>query len=1059
MKITALAIRHPVTTIMVFLGLFILGLVSLSRLELELFPDISMPTVAIFTAYPGVGPFEVESAITKPIEEELSTINGVEQISSTSSEGVSVVIVNFAWSKDMDTVVSEIREVLMQIEESFPEGVERSGVFKFNPQHLPSIVYNVYSETQGIDVRKLAEEEIVPVFEKVEGVARAEVYGGAIASVVCRINLDTVGKLQIPISQILQAFSGENIDLPGGAMTIDDEYVILRTIGEFAAVDDIGYVLIGYKNGIPIFLKDVADIAIDSLTQEEFVRADGYQGVTVTVQRQPGRNTVTVNDGVKKNLEGLRSKLPESIKIIVQSDQSVSVMQSIGSVSTAAWQGGLLAIFVLLFFLRNLRSTLIVATVIPMSVVATFSLMDFGGLSMNMVSLMGITLGVGMFVDNSIVVLEASYRKQLTGMGPVDAAREATAEVGKPIIASTLTTVAVFVPMVFVEGMAGLLFDDLTMTISFALLVSLAVALTFIPLLCAKLLRVNPDGITNAREMASLSELSLADVEVISGNRIIDAIAGWIQRLLKRMDLIYERVVVWALDHGFTIVLLAVLLLGLSVGSVLLLGMEFLPETDEGEFSVYVETKMGSSFDATTQKVIQMEQIVMDLYGDDLALLTSQIGRGGSLIDAGNVGSNLATLHVNLVDKEKRSQSIWEMINQLDKRFEMAVLDIRYSMNVEGIASLASSASGETDPVVVELTGDNLDSLYDFSLQIRNILREVSGVRNIRVSHHVGKPELQFRINRREALSLGLSPLEIAATVRASFKGTTVTRYSTDEESFDVVLILRDEDRIPEKFSSIFFINPTGNRIPLENLVDIVPGTGPLSISRKNRTRVITVTAGLTRERALNRVMADLKGRVSDLGPPPIGINLDYTGTSLEMAESFSSLLLALLFAVALVYMVMASQFESLLHPLIVMFSIPFAIIGLVGALLVTGTTFSLLAFVGAILLVGIVVNNAIVLIDYINILRKLGMPLKQAIIQGGKTRLKPILMTTLTTIFGLLPMSLGIGTGSEIRAPMGRAVVGGLSTSTLITLILIPVLYWILESKIRRKSHETVEA
>jgi HAE1 family hydrophobic/amphiphilic exporter-1 len=336
-------------------------------------------------------------------------------------------------------------------------------------------------------------------------------------------------------------------------------------------------------------------------------------------------------------------------------------------------------------------------------------------------------------------------------------------------------------------------------------------------------------------------------------------------------------------------------------------------------------------------------------------------------------------------------------------------------------------------------------------------MAEIPGTRNAAISHKVGKPELQFRVKRREALNLGLSPYEIAATVRAAYKGVTVSRYSEDEESYDVVVILREEDQNPDRFSSLYFINPTGARIPLENLVDIVEGTGPVSVSRKARTRVMSVTAGLTGERALNRVTDDLKEAVAALGPPPLGIELNYTGTSQEMAESYSSLFLALVFAVALVYMVMASQFESLLHPFIVMFSVPFAIIGLVAALLITNTTFSLLAFVGGILLVGIVVNNAIVLIDYINLLRKRGVPLREAIVKGGKTRLKPILMTSLTTIFGLLPMSLGFGLGAEIRAPMGRSVVGGLTTSTLVTLVLIPVLYWIVESKLRRKKHEEV--
>ena len=1037
---------------MFFAALFLLGVVSLNRLELELFPDISMPTVAIFTAYPGVGPYEVESGITKPLEEVLSSLNGVEQISSTSSEGVSLVILNFDWSKDLDNIVSEVREEISKIENQLPEGTERSAIFKFNPQHLPTLVINVYAKSTGFDIRRLAEREIVPFLEKTEGVAQAEVYGGSETAVVCKLNLDEIGKRNIPITRILQVFQGENIDLPGGSLTIDDSHVILRTIGEFASVEDVGHVLIGYANDVPVFLKDVAEVSFGGLEQEEYVRAGGEEGVLISVQRQPGFNTVLVNETILERLDEFKGRLPSSIRIEIRTDQSISVKESIGGVATAAWQGGLLAVLVLLLFLRNIRSTLIAAVVIPFSVVVTFSLMDFGGLSMNMVSLMGITLGVGMFVDNSIVVLESVYRKQLTGLSREDAAREGTAEVAKPIIASTLTTVAVFIPMLFVEGLAGLIFDDLALTISFALVVSLSVALTLVPLLCAKVLKIDPSMIETLRRTTNGHDLSLADVSVHTGNRYVDKPAMAVQRFLQILDNTYERIVSWAIHHSLVVIISALLLFGLSIGSILLLGMEFLPETDEGEFSIYMETRSGQSYEATTRKVIEVENLVSDVCGGDLDILSSQVGRSGSLIDAGNVGSNLAMVHVRLVHKSHRDVSIWEYMRKIDGRLAVEVLDLRYSLNVEGIASLASSASGETDPIVVELTGDDLDALYEYAKRIESAINTVEGARGARVSHKTGRPELQFRIKRREALGLGLSPYEIAATIRAAYKGMSVTRYAEDENSYDVVVILREEDRSAERLSSLYFVNPAGTRIPLENLVEITEGTGPMSVSRKARTRIISVSAGLTGERALNRVMTDVHEAVDSLGPRPLGINIAYTGTSEEMAESYSSLLIALLAAVALVYMVMASQFESLLHPFIVMFSVPFAIIGLVAALLITNTTFNLLAFVGGILLVGIVVNNAIVLIDYINLLRQRGLGLREAIVKGGKTRLKPILMTSLTTIFGLLPMSLGFGLGSEMRAPMGRAVVGGLTTSTVVTLVLIPVLYWVVESRLEKR-------
>jgi len=1052
MRLPSLSVRHPVTVIMIFLALFILGLVSTGRLGQELFPDVSFPSVLVVTVYPGVGPFEVESGITKPVEDAVSTINGVTEVSSTSSEGVSLVTVSFTWATEMDTVVPEVREKLTGVEDVFPEGVERPRIYRMNPENLPTMTFNLSTETSGIDTRKLSEEVISPALEKVEGVARIAIYGGRKAAVICRLNLDTISKLQIPIMQVLQVFQGENISLPGGSVHAGDRYMILRTVGEFDSIDDIGRVLVGYADKVPVFLNDIAEIRLDHLPQEEFVRASGKPGVMVSVYKQPGYNTVDVNRAILAELDRLRSELPPSINIGIQSDQSISVVQSIGGVVRAAWQGGLLAVLVLLLFLRNFRSTLIISIVIPVSVVATLAFMDFADLTLNIATLMGITLGVGMFVDNAIVVLEANYRKQLSGRDPQRAAEEGTAEVGRAIIASTLTTIAVFVPMVFVEGIAGIIFKDIALTICFALFISLAVALTLVPVFCMKVLKIEETSvIENGSDDEMYIEPSLADVKVDTGHPLIDGISRKIQNGLKKLDEVYGRVLDWALRHTGAVIGGAVLLLAVSVGSVMLLGMEFLPETDEAAVQISLETRIGSTFGATEEKVIQAENIIKGILKDDLVAMTSRIGEGGGL--SGSSGSNLALINIRMVEKDARTRSVWEIMNAVDKAFTAQLMDVKHEITIEGLSSLFASVSGESSPVVLEFSGNDIDTLYESALGAVRVIGDVDGVRNVRMSHVTGKPEIQFRIKRKEALSLGISPREIAATIRTAYKGSTVTRYSTSTEDYDVIVMFNEKDRNNlERFGTLFFVNRAGTRIPIENLVDIVEATGPLSIRRENRTRIIKVTASLTGERPLSRVVEDVKLGMDEKISLPYGVSLEYTGSSKEMEESFRSLFFALLLAVLLVYMVMASQFESLLHPFIVMFSVPFAAIGLVAGLLLTGTTFSILAFLGAILLAGIVVNNAIVLIDYINQLRSAGVPLRSAIVKGGKTRLKPILMTSLTTILALLPMAMGIGTGSELRAPMGRSVVGGLTTSTLVTLVFIPVLYWFIESRLERR-------
>jgi HAE1 family hydrophobic/amphiphilic exporter-1 len=1059
MKLTDLSVKHPVTTTMVFLAMLILGLVSLSQLGLELLPDISYPTAVVFTAYPGVGPEEIESSLTEPVEDAVSTLNGVKRLSSVSSEGVSMVIINFSWRTNMDTIVSQIREKVTAIEDDLPDAAERPSIVRFNPEFLPTIVLNVSSPTPGLDLRRLAEQSIVPQLEKVEGVATVELFGGRIAAVTCTLDLNSIRKLNIPILDILRVFEGENVNLPAGSISVEDRYIVLRSLGEFKSLQDIEEVLVDYREGVPVYLGDVAEVKLGHLSREQFFRTESGDGVQLAVRKQPGHNTVDINRGVKREVRRLRQILPPSVEVKVQSDQSTQIVNSIGSVARAAWQGGLLAVLVLLFFLRSIPSTLIISVAIPVSVVATFSLMNFAGISMNIVSLMGITLGVGMFVDNSIVVLESNFRKTLAGIPPLEAAVAGTSEVGTAITASTLTTLVVFFPLVFVQDFAGLIFQDLAYTVAFALFISLVMALTLVPVLCARFLglpethRVRNAADAVERSLADL-EVSLADVEVHTGNKFVDGITGRIQRWLRRLDDLYERAIAWALGHPTAVILSAVVLLLISLASLALLGMEFMPESDEGEFAISMETRVGSTFEKTEEKVLQAERIIRDLAGEDLTSISASIGRGGTMQGAAETGSHLSVLEIRLVDKDRRKRTVWQLINELSRELPRNVMDSRFRFTLQGVGALATTVTGDTEPIVVGISGNDLEAGHAYARRIAARMKQVPGVRDVEVSYKTGKPELQFRVRREQAAGLGLSPLEIAATVRTAYKGSRVSTFRGPEEEYEVYVILRDEDRNSlEGIQKLFFVNHLGETIPLENVVEVVEGSGPLTIDRENRTRVIEVTGALIGDRPLNRIMGQLREEVSGLGPVPLGLELSYSGAYKQMRESFRSLFFVLILAVALVYMVLASQFENLLHPLIIMFSVPFCIIGLVAALVVTGTTFSIMSFIGAILLVGIVVNNAIVLIDYMNRLQGRGLSVREAIIRGGKTRLKPILMTSFTTIFGLLPMAVGVGAGSELRAPLGRAVVGGLLTSSFVTLILIPTIYWLVESRLRKRT------
>jgi hydrophobic/amphiphilic exporter-1 (mainly G- bacteria), HAE1 family len=1061
MKISERAVRHPVTTILIFVTLAALGFLSSRRVGLEQFPDIGFPTAAIFTVYPGVGPFEVESGVTRPIEEAVSTLNGIEKVSSTSSDGLSLVLVNFRWGTDMAGMVADIREKISAIEADLPDGTERSAIFKFNPQVLPVLTLTFSTGDPGIDVRRLVEKQVLPAIERQEGVASASVYGGRRAAVTVRLDLDLLAARGVPVLQAVQAFSADNVSLPGGSIGLGDHEVVLRTIGEFQSLDDIRSMVVGANGTTVVRLADVAEVAFDALPQEEYARAatgtaEPADAVLVDVQKMQGRNTVAVIDGVKRTVEALRGGLPPSLDVEVRTDQSVSIRESISSLTDAAWQGGLLAVLVLLFFLRNLRSVGIVAVSIPVSVIATFLLMDLAGIDLNIMSLAGLTLGVGMFVDNSIVVLEVVFRKQLAGLSPREAAIAGAGEVTTAVVASTLTNMVVFVPLVFVTGLANIIMRDLAYTLSFSMMMSLAMAVALVPVLCARFQRLPRGAVilppTMHGEKVDL-EISLADVELHTGNRVLDAVAGLVQRAIRWLDETYERVLTWALRRSGWVLAIAGFLLAASVASIVLLGMEFLPETDEGRLTISLETRVESTLARTTERTREVERIVRNELGADLASLSSVIGRSGTT-HLGATGSHLAQVSVNLVAKDRRDRDIWTITNALSRRIAAGVRDMKAAISVEGIASLVNIVAGDANPVVVEIEGENLSGALALAGSVAGVVAATPGARDVDVSYKTGKPELQLRVKHEEAAGLGISPLAVAATVRAAFKGVEVSRYRQGDDTWDVHVRLRDADRTgPGDLNGLFLVNPAGSRIPLENLVDIVADEGPVSVQRANKVRLIKVTAALTGERPLDRVVADVQRGVDALGTVPAGLSVAVTGTRSQMADTFRQLALALLLGAGLVYVIMAAQFESLLHPFIIMFSIPFAAIGLVAALLVTGTPFSMVAFIGAILLVGYVVNNAILLIDYFNVLRKSGLPLDKAIIIGGRTRLKPILMSTVTTILGLLPMALGIGTGSELRAPMARAVFGGLTSSTLITLVLIPVLYRLVESRRREKT------
>jgi HAE1 family hydrophobic/amphiphilic exporter-1 len=1020
MKISDLAIKRPVAMLMVILVIVVLGVVSFSRLSIDLLPDIKVPVAIVLTTYGGSGPQEIESMITRPLEEVVGTISNIKTITSMSSEGTSMVVAEFNWGTDMDFATLQMREKVDLIKRFLPEGGEQPQIIKIDPSMMPVLQIGVTGGEDRAALKRYAEDVIKSRLERIEGVASVSIGGGLDRQILIEVNPQELQSYGLSMGQIAQALSMENMNLPGGQVEEGESNLLVRTMGEFSSIEDIGNVLLSLPRGGQVYLKDIATIGDGFKEISDFTRVNGKDSISITVQKQSGANTVRVSNQVHKELAKIEEEASFNLKHAVVMDQAKFIQQTIDSVTKNAYSGAILAVLVLLLFLRNFRSTLIVGLSIPISIIATFTMVYFAGLTLNMMTLGGLALGVGMLVDNAIVVLENIYRYRQEGYSRVEAARQGAQEVGMAVGASTLTTVAVFLPVVFVEGMAANIFRELALTVTFSLLASLLVALTIVPMFSSKLLKMNGDnGIDNGTKTRNILIL--------------------FNRWLERVNLKYKKALAWSLDHRKKVILWTVIAFVGSCALLPFVGMDFMPKTDEGEFTVNVKLPEGRLLEETSQTMIEMEEIVRQKVPEVESILTR--GGGGSEMDFGAGGSNTGSLSVRLTAKSKRKRSTQEIVEVLRQEVQgIPGAEISFS---ESGAMGGGFSSGP--PVQIKIKGDDLEQLWLLAEQIEAKVSEVPGTREVRNSFGEGKPEFQIRVDRDKAASYGLSTAVVANSLKNAVSGQTATKYKDNGQEIDVRIQVAEEERKHlENLLDLPISSPAGLQIPLREIAEVAEGKGPTSIDRESQTRVITVTSQV-QGRDLGSVIKDIQGAIADIDLPN-GYYLEFGGENEEMIEAFGSLGLALILAIILVYMIMAAQFESLIHPLIIMFTLPLALIGVSVSLFVTRRSLSIVAFIGVIMLAGIVVNNAIVLVDYINVLRGRGMDRKQAILKAGPTRLRPILMTTLTTVLGLLPLTLAIGEGAELDAPMATVVTGGLVFSTILTLIIIPVIYTLIE-------------
>lgn len=1005
MKISDLSIRKPVTTTMIVLLVILLGAISLGRLNMDLLPNLSFPMAAVITNYQGVGPNEVETMVTKPLENVLATVTDIKSISSVSSSGQSMIILEFNWGVDMDFATLNMREKIDLITSYLPDDVEKPLVFKFDPSMLPILEVGITGEDDLVSLKQLIENKVIPRIERLKGVASVGLTGGLNREILVELDQTKLNSYGLNMATINQTLMMENMDLSGGEITRGLTQILIRTKGKFASLDEIKKILIPTASGF-VALEDLGEVKDTYQEVLNMARMDGLPSIGLTIQKQTDANTVTVSNLVKRELIKIKSELSDEIGIEFLMDQSQFIETAIGNVTTNAILGGLLAILVLFLFLRNIRSTIIIATAIPISVITTFSLVYFSGLTLNMMTLGGLALGIGMLVDNAIVVLENIYRYRQEGYGAIEAASLGSQEVGMAIVASTLTTAIVFLPVVFVEGIASELFKELALTITFSLIASLIVALTFIPMASAKILKVSKKEMTANKEKKGI-------------------ISGIIRRYRSSLD--------WCLSHRLLVMVVLILCLVGSFALFPLIGAEFIPSMDQGELTINVKLPIGTVLSQTNEVVAGIEEQLMSI--PEVDTVFTRIGSSGQMMSAND--SSAGSLLVKLKKLSDRERSIFTVMEEIRQKIRIPDTEV----TVQALNSMGGGAMGGA-PISIKVEGSDLDVLEDLTVKVTQEMAQVSGVREIKDSMSKGRPEMQIKIDRVQAAKYGLRVTHVAAIIKSAIQGDVATRYEVGGQEYDVRVRLKEDHR--QKLSQVkdlLIPSPMGSKVSLNQIASFTFEQAPKAIQRKNQVRYAEITADIY-DTDLDTAMKAIQARVAENVAIPDQYRIVYGGQFEEMIESFKGLALALVLAVLLMYMVLASQFESLLRPFIIMFTVPMAAIGVFLGLYVCGHRISVVSLIGIIMLAGIVVNNAIVLVDYISTLQKKGLSMREAILEAGPIRLRPILMTALTTILALLPLALGISEGSEVQAPMAVVVIGGLTCATILTLYIIPVLY-----------------
>jgi HAE1 family hydrophobic/amphiphilic exporter-1 len=1030
-RIAQFAINRPATIIILIAALIIIGVMNVTQMPTDLLPEMDLPYAAVITTYPGAGPEEVEEQVSKPIENAVATVSDIDTLMSQSSANSSMVIIGFNYGTNMDSAMADIRDKISMAESYLPDEVDKPMVMKIDPTIMPVMAVTIGSDQLSLaQLQTIAEDNIEPRLARISSVASVTILGGLEREV--RIAVDPV-KAQnygLSLNQISSFLKSENYNMSSGDISYGERKYFIRSLQEFENVEDIGQVALTTATGSKIQLKEVASITEGYKEVEQLTRVNQKAAVSLLVQKATDGNTVEACSGVKAEMEKIQNEIGDKVKAEIVMDQSKFINESINSTARTLMEGALLAVLIIFLFMRNLRSTVIVGMAIPLSLMATFIVLFYNGSTLNSITLGGLALGIGRMIDDSIVVFENIYRHRSLGLPAREAALKGTSEVGGAVLASTLTLIAVFLPIGLTGGISGVLFKPLALTICVAIACSLLVSLTVVPFMSSRMLT---DKAMERQE---------AGRGFVSGQ--FHRLADWLDGLGEK----YKIWLAWTLGHRRLVMLSVVVLIVLALGMSPLVGAEFMPKSDSGQIDITLEADKGSRLEDVDKLAAQVETKLSKNPAVDI--IYASVGSSGAT--ASMSGSNEASFMVQLVPKSERKGA-----EQVAEEIRQSLKDISGAKTTVTASSGISMGSGGA--VALNIRGDDLDTLRTLSKQVVDIVEKVPGTRNVSSSLEDGNPEVQIRIDRQRAMAFGLTPAQVSSEIKMAVDGTTVSKYRSDGSEIDVTITSnKKESSDMDTLKQLTILTAQGS-IPLNEIASFELSTGPVQIDREDQTRQGTISCDLL-NRDLNSVTKDIQAGISAL-KLPAGYSIDFGGENEQMMEAFSSLLLALIMAVLLVYVVMVVQYESFRDPFVIMFALPGAVIGIVLALLVTQRAFSVNAFIGIIMLIGIAVANAIVFVDYLKQRLEAGMERTEALLETGRVRLRPILMTALATILAMIPLAIGLGEGSETNAPLATVVIGGLIAATFVTLFLVPVVYSILDDwgqKFKKKSAPNTE-